>query len=536
MARATFGGTAGDFIAVSGPGGVVRTAPATLTLWSADSGGVRYTDLVLDGAAVSAIPVGPNGQVPAFQGPNNVAALWADAGFRRVRLVSEKTAETLASDGFIASQVADPGSDTSAALDSNYAPGGSAGNIDAEQASEITARTTFCDDFTTKPDGPLSAGAVSNSGHTYTVLGQIPWHIEDGALTHTQTNPATTQSSYLGVNLGADIAYIWADFEVPTGVDPQEAIVLIASAGEFTGTPAYEYADASAHAIFADSNFRYDSLQATHPGLVTTTLGRGQYPALTPGAYRIAVTLDDDLATVTAPDGRMWRVDRSALIADRNGPWATLQLNANAGTRKMLRVLRWGAETVPRTERGPYASLGDLARAVSRPGRVSAMQTSGANVATAIGTSLSAKLYGISHPVPSSRRILAEGWAWFQEDVLTARDTSALLLGIYPAGVSGYGKLTTVYSGYTPANATVDAVAFADRQANMTSYANGGLLPFALILDLDPAFTVGELIDFQVKAQANAAGRFTFIDSGDASGGTATIRRSTLKITDLGPA
>ena len=100
MARATFGGTAGDFVAVVGPGGLVRALPGLVTLWSAETGGVQYTDLVRDGVPVVAIAVGPTGQVPVFQGPDGVAVMWADAsgtgsggggGGHRVRLLSDKT-------------------------------------------------------------------------------------------------------------------------------------------------------------------------------------------------------------------------------------------------------------------------------------------------------------------------------------------------------------------------------------------------------------------------------------------------------------
>ena len=125
MARATFGGTAGDFVAVVGPGGLVRALPGLVTLWSAETGGVQYTDLVRDGVPVVAIAVGPTGQVPVFQGPDGVAVMWADAsgtgsggggGGHRVRLLSDKTAEALDSDEFVATLMGDEDSDTYAEL------------------------------------------------------------------------------------------------------------------------------------------------------------------------------------------------------------------------------------------------------------------------------------------------------------------------------------------------------------------------------------------------------------------------------------
>jgi hypothetical protein len=86
MARATFGGTAADFLMTVGPGGVIRASSGTLTLWTAQTGGTQVTDLLLNGNAASTIPVGSNGAVPIFQGPDEVSELWADAGNGRVRI------------------------------------------------------------------------------------------------------------------------------------------------------------------------------------------------------------------------------------------------------------------------------------------------------------------------------------------------------------------------------------------------------------------------------------------------------------------
>lgn len=138
---------------------------------------------------------------------------------------------------------------------------------------------------------------------------------------------------------------MWAEYEVPPGPSPQESIVLITSAGEFTA-PEYKFADAGAHCTFTDSSFRYDSLQALHPGLKTNILGRGQYAILAPGTYRVEITIKDNVATIVSPDGKRWRSEPSDTIADWSGPWATLQLynQGDGRNRKALKVLRWGAE------------------------------------------------------------------------------------------------------------------------------------------------------------------------------------------------
>ncbi len=66
---------------------VLATGPATITLWSAKTGGTQYTDLLDSAGApitqvVSSAGVGgfTVGAIPEFQGPDGVFALWADAG------------------------------------------------------------------------------------------------------------------------------------------------------------------------------------------------------------------------------------------------------------------------------------------------------------------------------------------------------------------------------------------------------------------------------------------------------------------------
>lgn len=78
--RALFGGTAADYVVTIGPSGVLHVAPARLTFWTARTGGVQVTDLLLDGAPVTSITVPVNGAVPSFEGPDGVVQLWADAG------------------------------------------------------------------------------------------------------------------------------------------------------------------------------------------------------------------------------------------------------------------------------------------------------------------------------------------------------------------------------------------------------------------------------------------------------------------------
>ena len=118
MPRSNFGGTAGDFVASIGPGGLVHAiARATLTFWTAETGGTQHTDLLLDGNPVTTITVDTDGQVPTFQGPDNVAVMWADAGGnKRVKLISDKTGAELTSDAFVGALLADNDSATTAGV------------------------------------------------------------------------------------------------------------------------------------------------------------------------------------------------------------------------------------------------------------------------------------------------------------------------------------------------------------------------------------------------------------------------------------
>lgn len=84
MARASFGGGVADFVFASTSGGLVKLTSAALTFWTAETGGTQHTDLLLSGAPVTSIPVGADGQVPTFQGPDEVYTMWADAGGARV--------------------------------------------------------------------------------------------------------------------------------------------------------------------------------------------------------------------------------------------------------------------------------------------------------------------------------------------------------------------------------------------------------------------------------------------------------------------
>lgn len=101
MSRSRFGGTVADStntIANVEGHRVLEVAAATLTFWTAKTGGSQYTDLQLDdGTAVEEINVpSATGQIPVFYGPEtpdtdpDITEVWADGGGgERTRMVAE---------------------------------------------------------------------------------------------------------------------------------------------------------------------------------------------------------------------------------------------------------------------------------------------------------------------------------------------------------------------------------------------------------------------------------------------------------------
>lgn len=87
MARSTFGGTTADYL-FSVTSGAVRTRAATLTFWTAETGGAQITDLLLGGEAVTSIRTGSYGFIPAFSGPDETTEIWGQVDEGRRLLFS----------------------------------------------------------------------------------------------------------------------------------------------------------------------------------------------------------------------------------------------------------------------------------------------------------------------------------------------------------------------------------------------------------------------------------------------------------------
>lgn len=408
---------------------------------------------------------------------------------------------------------------------------------------------TFYHDFRNKANHTIANGELSDSGHAFQVRGQRPFIVQDGVLTMTHTQPVGTEAAYLLTQLDADVGMIRAWVKVLESGDPTTS--PIASATMVISQEAFDintsFSDAATHCswnhattasgspVTDTASMRYDTF--TKAGSATPRF-RGQFPFLVPDVeYKIEVNLRDKYATVTLPNGEVIESDVNDLFLTKRGPHACWEIYVPSGGAAHRRIgfTRIEAETIDRVNNSRGATNSDLGGIREQPGRLLGFaHTTGSSTATALTTSLSTALHSVRIPIPRSHKILIEGWSWFDVSVpVTPNTLSQLLIGCYVDGNSAYGRLTTVYSGRTPANNTADAAAFADRQGTMVAYGNGMLIPWALTLDIDPAFQHGDLRNITVRAQASASGLFTFIDSGVGGGSGSTIRRSSLKVTAL---
>lgn len=81
--RFTFGGQTGDYVMNQLTG---QPLPGRrVTMWSAETGGTQYTDLLLNGGAVSSVMSAFGGRPPVFQGPDDVTEMWAQVDGATVR-------------------------------------------------------------------------------------------------------------------------------------------------------------------------------------------------------------------------------------------------------------------------------------------------------------------------------------------------------------------------------------------------------------------------------------------------------------------
>lgn len=138
MTRFTFGGGAADFVYTGrmvGGQDYVTLSPATVTFWDSQTGGTALTDLILNGAAASSIGVTASGQIPAFQGPDGITSMWADAGAARVQMFAYDAIADL-SDTAMSAVLGNPASASSMLLSAAY------GSVTVHGSTAGTARPT----------------------------------------------------------------------------------------------------------------------------------------------------------------------------------------------------------------------------------------------------------------------------------------------------------------------------------------------------------------------------------------------------------
>ncbi len=369
-------------------------------------------------------------------------------------------------------------------------------------------------------DGILPATGVLDSGQPYVVThaSSTGFDIVDGAL--------QTDVSLAYLNFGPlqgpirefDMVVSWTD----GGEGSDETAVIIVADGPFADNYPTSYANAGAH-VLLDRTIMSFQRRRDDGGDSETMLSHTYGTALAYDVpHRFRVMWSGTTASVIDPYGVNVAIPTTDTMRDWWGPYGCAEIVGAASGKNKVNIHSFSTTSDPAVPKGstlPTRLLG-------------AMQTSADSVETAITTSLSAKLFELNVPIPASRHVFITGSVWLDQAVPVVRAASQLVLGVYVAGVGAHGKLTTLYYGYTPANATADETLFANRQGDMVAYENGILIPFSLELTLNPSFAVGSTWDFQVKMQASANDQWTFVDSGGGTG-FAGIRRSSMMIYEL---
>lgn len=419
-------------------------------------------------------------------------------------------------DTIIAAQINTPGSASNAALIGH------------------AFRTAFYDDFSTKPDGEILTGDLSDSGHAYGVrLGGpdanpsgTPPIIVSGSLTHVRTDLGTTQSFYLSTgDLGDRASRIGVEFTVPVGTDPAESLVLIVSLEDWTypASNGDARSSAAAHFVFndIDSNFETFEVGASP---VNRPFNDNQSPWVRGVRSQISAEFRGNRVAVTMPDGRVLLSPEDEKYESQRGPYLTWQLDSPVGASTQILIHKIWGDTDKRTSLGTRSVQGmELARVAAQPGRMIAFaQTWNANAVVALTNTLSNTLYSAPQvPVPLSRRVLVKGLIQITQTIPTTQvDNPSLYVRVEAANSTWNGKQTVMSGNKTPANGTG------------ATYTEVNAVPFAVEIDLT-GLKPGQKVDFNVKAWASAGSLFSFQDSGDESGGSSTLRHSTIEIYEL---
>ena len=366
-------------------------------------------------------------------------------------------------------------------------------------------------------DGPLATTGLLQSGHPYVTTGSADFD----AISGTVASDAATAYLNFGPLRGPvrefSVSFSWTDSSEAT----DETVVVIVADGPFANEYP-TYSNAGCHLLIHPDFFTYQTRTAA--GSAATLRTHTYNKVLAYGEKHVMRLLFDGVdATIITPEGTVVPIPTSANVAAWWGAFGCMEiLGAASGTNKVY----VDSFSTTASVAAPTASL------TTAPRLLGAMETSGADVTTAVTTALSAKVFGLSVPMPPSRRVFITGAVWMQQNVPVVKESSTLAVGVYAAGVSAHGKLTTIYSGFTPANNVVDETLFTNRQGSMAVYELGILIPFSLDLTLSSAFAIGDLQDFQVKLQAGVNDQWDFVDSGG-GGGFSGIRRSHMMIWEM---
>lgn len=181
MTRYSYAGGAADFVFDVAPSGFLRLRPAALLVWADEAGGVRVTDLQIDGVPVTSIPVDDSGQVPAFEGPDDFEGdLWVATAPDKPRIRVASNAGT---------QRADAAADRAEAA--------------AAQAEEVTGLTTVQEALAAADADPESPLRQAQDTRLLATIAAIP-------LEPLPVDSATYAASPAPLPVGSFGGYAWA--------------------------------------------------------------------------------------------------------------------------------------------------------------------------------------------------------------------------------------------------------------------------------------------------------------------------------------
>ncbi len=380
-------------------------------------------------------------------------------------------------------------------------------------------RTSAHDQFVGEPDGPLTAGTLTDSGQPYTVRAPVStagFRRVGGTLTHNL--PATgAAAGYAGIELDEDVSSIWANFVIPSGTGTAESIVLIVSSAQFTvdtGLPA-----SAAHLVVNQTGWSYETLDVP---FATPIVAAGSFATPLPvdTELQLAVQFRGDRASIVLPNGEVVLTPANAKIKSQRGAHATIELyTSNAATAKAIRILSWGADDTPDLEDVTRTGTGlfDLSRALDslpkgRPLGTSFFLTNAPDIP--ITTDRVEIMRSGVLRIARTKKVRVAADFWINELVPTTQTSRWLLVGAYVDGNESYGSMVRLTEGISRYNGVGSA------------HTVGQMYHVELDID-ESAFSGATAFPIVIKAQASAAGVFTFRQD------TASQRRNAIAVYEV---